>query len=499
MSSLEAINNTLQEQTVVQEQTSNNIADLRDRIADMLSLQENRRGDELEKQIEERQEKRKKDRISKSKPTGLMAGISSGLNEGFFGIPGLLQGIFGGIGGGAIAGTAAALLTKFLTRGAFIGVLAAFGEDLIKGLFDTLDPNDIVMSDESKEKFAEALNLSAMAGLTLGTIGRLFGKKFGLLLGVGGAIATGLYSLLENSLDGSELEKKFNKEFGTEFGSEIMGGFGALVGTALALSLGNQIRNVVRNYLGISAPKTAAGATRGGRPSGVKPPIRPTSVPKAAVPTGMFGGPAQPKAPTPANIAAAPKSLPKLGPTFNPLAGMKRTLAGAVIAYGISKSRIDEALVSVAEAQKDFAEKYLGISREGVIQMPSAPEVFDMFRSGEMQNAANDYVDFLKRSMNQGETTFQGYENYNQQDFVSAAQGLTNPAASELAMGYNIPGYNGPANTNNIVDASQQTTIQNVQSQKVQLSDNFPAAVDNHYARQYMGIPGFGFTVGTTF
>ena len=91
------------------------------------------------------------------------------------------------------------------------------------------------------------------------------------------------------------------------------------------------------------------------------------------------------------------------------------------------------------------------------------------------------------------------YANVNQQQMLDIAQG-----SSSSNTGFKTY-YNNTAPKNNaasieavrlgpnpsmlppMIDASQQTNVNNVQSTKVQLSNSFPAATDNNWMLQYMG------------
>lgn len=204
--------------------------------------------------------RRENQRRAVGSPTSVTQGIKQGAKEGLGlgllgGIAGFLTSAIGsiipGIGVGGLAAAGAALVTKFLVRGAMVGLLAKFGQDVLEGLINKLDPNEVFLDKDAQSKFATGLNFSLMGGLIAKTVGSLFGKRFGRLFGVAGLIGGFLYPYFNNMIDDTKLEKAFNEKFDIDFGADIIAGIGSLIAGTLATVLSGRLLNMIRMKLGI--------------------------------------------------------------------------------------------------------------------------------------------------------------------------------------------------------------------------------------------------------
>lgn len=407
-------------QAVVKELRKQNdtLGTVSDGIKAMLSEDvANRKREERQQLDNEEAKRRTKARVQKDSPTTIGQGVRAGVSEGL-GIN-LLAGMAGGLAtmvkglipslgasltGAAILGGATRLLTKFLLRAGIVTLLANFGEDLFYKLLDTIDPNNVVLSDEAKEAFAGGLNMGSM-GLVIGsTLGGIFGMKYALLLGGAGLVGGFLYDFFEKKFKDTKFEKAFEEAFDTEFGSEILAGIGAAVGTALAGVLGIRILGLVRTTLGIGAAAAAVA------PKATPPRPTPANIP------GPPGSGAQ---------GAAGKPLGKFSMGMGILSGLLRlglpiyaiTALDAqhkqrvdqLIATGMTEmdamnqaraefsNRIENApgikeLSQFAEFQKNLAREY-NLPQADLGPHMGATKVFDYLRNlySQMQTEDNDY------------------------------------------------------------------------------------------------------------
>ena len=165
-----------------------------------------------------------------------------------------------------------------------------------------------------------------------------------------------------------------------------------------------------------------------------------------------------------------------------------------------------DAIVNIIPSKKDITNYFRSILPESVLNFLGISPVEEPAIGGYDEGLPlSQRQQSLPKPLNLP-AAFAGYENLSQQNFIDMATAtkpkntslvnrIPNTPAANLSSLPPRPGALLPP----IVDASQQTTVNNTQSTRVQLSNNFPAALDNHYSRQYMGIPGFGYSMGTVF
>ena len=535
MSSLEAINNTLQEQTKVQEKTSTNIADLRDRIADMLSLEENRRGDELERRIEEKQQKQK----TTGKPaTSFRQGFAEG--TGLTGLGKILQNMLGalGLGGGLLGGmTLGGLFGRAVGRLFFPAIGAFFGVEYLDKWIDPL-VDKITGDDATWKMFGQDVDASKIISGFAGAMAVIFGKDAIVnvvkgLFGVGDSTKLGFYrKLFVRRLGlgavigfvGDALGDKIKELTGSEelgdaisrtsqwaavgmiFGPKgaLVLGIAALVysGAKFVVDYFDKNREKLKDKLKAEINEDLASAAEEADAMRKSAKLQAAIAKAAALYSPMDEStrldPAQRgmlEQQMEEVKALDTKEFRKLEALSAPFMVDRSLGANDEAIWDAAFSRALTVLATsrpdlVRSANEQQLKGFLANSpfMQGFVSADGFHEYLNDFVSGKAQKMVRDLIPDYGLS---GRLDVKGNK-------IDASSGFAYMTQGQILESY-APQYASPANNNNIVDASQQTTIQNVQSQKVQLSDNFPAAVDNHYARQYMGIPGFGFTVGTTF
>jgi hypothetical protein len=551
MSSLEAINKTLQEQTKVQEQTSTNIADLRDRIADMLSLEQNRRGDELERTIEEKQQKQK----STGKPaTSFRQGFAEG--TGLSGLGKILQNMLGaiGLGGGLLGGmTLGGLFGKAVGRLFFPAVGAFFGAKYLDKWIDPL-VDKITGDDATWTMFGKEIDASKIVSGFAGALGLIFGPK--LLAGAvtswfekdattkGAALRRtflrrlGLSAILltAGSFAGDWLmdqgaSEEFSSAVGTTLtaagiGFQLFGVKGMLAaalaaivykGMEAAVAFLNARRDKVTQEL-ISEFDTQAEEIMNTKELDLQAALnaKTTYIKALQSAKDITGERKNERLRELAMRQAEMEMIMRRGAQYekeNVPEGQRLFTADVAAKelekHGFSKENLSAALLERALADTnaadrakmdsdDFKNMFLDpIARELTFGMPGVTDSI-------INSAVNEVANQLKPI--ESNATVIAPENTLKQNFIDMATVTkpkntslvnripNNPAANLLSLPPR-PGALLPP----IVDASQQTTVNNTQSTRVQLSNNFPAALDNHYSRQYMGIPGFGYSMGTVF
>ncbi len=147
--------------------------------------------------------------------SGFKQGIGAGALEGWG--TALIGALFSGVAGagliGSITGLFGLALGKIVFTGATIGLVAAFGEKVIEKLFETLDPNEMVMDKDAQKKIGQSITRAAILGLAAA----VFGKKLGLAVFAGSLVT----DAINNYLLSEDSKKKMSKPFMEAFGLEI--------------------------------------------------------------------------------------------------------------------------------------------------------------------------------------------------------------------------------------------------------------------------------------
>ena len=197
MSTLAQINDTLAEQNDILYEVSGGVEKMSSNIESFLTEMQGNKLDQLEADREAANEKRRADKqqidVQKSAPSA--NGISNPFDFS----------TFGGIG-------------KLFTTGGLLGIGATIGKALLRRGLPALVLNtfakeiaDYVESETGSKEIGDAV----FRGLKLGSIGLLFGKKFGLIGAALGVVLTD-----ENRLKLGEIEKSI-KDLGLKFDVEL--------------------------------------------------------------------------------------------------------------------------------------------------------------------------------------------------------------------------------------------------------------------------------------
>ena len=294
-------------------------------------------------------------------PTSVTQGIKQGAKEGLGlgllgGVAGFLTSAIGSIipsiGVGGLAAAGAALATKFLVRGAMVGLLAKFGQDVLEGLINKLDPNQVFLDKDAQSKFATGLNFSLMGGLIAKTVGSLFGKRFGRLFGVAGLIGGFLYPYFNNMIDDTKLEKAFNEKFDIDFGADIIAGVGSLIAGTSATVLSGRLLNMIRMKLGIG-PVQEGPSTRGRAGSLFRGGGTTAGTAGGVAPRMEFRG-----YDTPAGREKFARKVQKMSPKTLTRLGFSRTSTGAITKGGKFAS-LDAVMQATNDAKAARVVKYM--------------------------------------------------------------------------------------------------------------------------------------------
>lgn len=348
-----------------------------------------------DKEEARRERERPRARINRDTPKTFGGAISKGLGEGLgiSQLSGWVSNVFGGLGIGsglALAKVGTAALVASLSSLGIAAVIATWGGSVIKGLFDNLDPNDVVFDDDTKTKVADGLALGTTGAILARTVAKMFGGKFKGLFTIGGFLAGGLYDIISKKIDGSKFEPEFNKAFEDEFGVDLLAGIGSIVGAAAGLLLTKKIYGTVRTALGFTAAAASTAAAAGAPLLGSARPVSPNTTaggskfPQARQPAGTVN--AQGK-----KIGGQFKTMPaggplKAQPVLKPPSpfgkgGLRAQIAQMAMAYGLSYAI--KPLEEFGKAQKDWADNIIpeSIRPKGGYENPlEADKVFDGLR-----------------------------------------------------------------------------------------------------------------------
>ena len=178
---LNEINETLLEQNKSLDITARS-------LVKFIEGEKNSRGDELEEKLKKSRESKA---VVRNAPKGFKAGFKEGLGDatGLGTVARWVSAALAGAFGGATLSTVAGYVGKYLARGAVWGsaalLIGKFGTQLMEKVFESLDPNDILLDEESKKKVSPVLVESLRNGMIAMIAGRRFGIAtfFGTLVG----------------------------------------------------------------------------------------------------------------------------------------------------------------------------------------------------------------------------------------------------------------------------------------------------------------------------
>lgn len=224
------------------------------------------RGDELEVKLKADREK-KRAVTRPPQPQGFRAGFKEGLGEatGFSTVARWVGAALAGAFGGATLATVGGLVGKYLARGAVWGsaalLIGKFGTQLVEKVFESLDPKDLILDEESKKKVSPVLVESLRNGL----FGLILGKRFAIASFVGTLIGNALTSIF--NIDDKENIKAFGFEL--PLTAKDFATFGATIGSFFAPAL---ILGSLRSGLsGASVTGATVGRGADGRFTKLKP------------------------------------------------------------------------------------------------------------------------------------------------------------------------------------------------------------------------------------
>jgi hypothetical protein len=459
---------------------------------------------------EEARRERPRAKINRDTPKTFGGAISKGLGEGLgvSQLSGWVSNVLGGLGIGsglALAKAGTAALVASLSRLGVAAVIATWGGGVIKGLFDNLDPNDVVLDEDTKQTVADGLALGTTGAILARAVAKIFGGKFKGLFTVGGFLAGGLYDIISKKIDDSKFEPEFNKAFEEKFGVDLLAGIGSIVGAAAGLLLTKKIYGTIRTALGV-APKTGGAPLRtpmnsmgfapkntvlsfglsGKQPARTQPSV--IRLPAGTVDANgkKIGGQYAAKS---SNLVPGPMNSNAKGFSGSLRAHLFQIAAAYALTYAIKP------LEKFAEKQKDWADNFIpdSIRPEGGYENPlESDKVFDGLRKyfGGMssfsfgpKNAPKDDTSGLSFSDGAGYS-------YS----FSGGQKVDKPMSE--ADWYNSLNkqYGGNGSGGN-VDASVSTVINNVSKSDRVVNQIAPLGfdiLDMRYNRAYMGIPGNG-------
>jgi len=220
--------------------------------------EKNSRGDELEEKLKASRERKA---VVRKAPQGFKAGFKEGLGDatGLGTVARWVSAALAGAFGGATLSTVAGYVGTYLARGAVWGsaalLIGKFGTRLMEKVFESLDPNDVLLDEDSKKKVSPVL----IESLRNGMIAMIAGKRFG--------IATFFGTIVGNSV--AKLFNLNDQEKINMFGFELpitaadFAKFGATIAMFFAPSL---IMGAIRSSL--SGVGIMAAMGMGGGPPG---------------------------------------------------------------------------------------------------------------------------------------------------------------------------------------------------------------------------------------
>ena len=188
---------------------------------------------------------------------GMTRGFGAGFKKGIGG--GLLGGIFNALFSagsgllGVITGAIGVALGTLLIPAAAIILLTKFGEDLIVGLIEKLDPNNVVIDDADRKYFANGVVKALVVGIGLAMFNKTLGFAAFLGLLITTAFTTGMdekqrEKFKKDILDGA------GEKFGITFSRENMMQIGGILASLASFAM---IRSLFRTAI------FGAGATAG--------------------------------------------------------------------------------------------------------------------------------------------------------------------------------------------------------------------------------------------
>ena len=516
MITLAEINATLIEQNQLTQSVNST-------LIDMLKVDQDARKEERRQKGKDEEARRERPRakIARDTPKTFGGAIVKGLGEGLgiSQISGWVSNVLNGLGIGSALALAKAGTTALVASFTSLGIaaaIAAWGGDVIKGMFDNLDPDDVVFDGDTKQTIADNLALGTTGAIVARTVAKIFGGKFKGLFTVGGFLAGGLYNIISTKIDESGFEPEFNKAFEEEFGVDLLAGIGSIVGAAAGLLLTKKIYGTIRTAMGFApkpavnavrpsympqaqvAPQTTATAKVAGAPPRTAPSVM--RLPAGAVDAsgkkvgGQFakippGGPLR----TPAPVAAT--SL------FGP-GGLRKQLAMAFAAYGMSYAV--KPLEEFGQSMKDWADETIptSIRPEGGYKNPlEADKVFDQLRHyfSDMPAAEDPLKGYalmgeeIANSIKYGQDTGTPLEfpKPSVWDRWTKSTETLEEISNTLKENYITSLLPPPVIVNNI-DQSVGDTNVSKGGDNVSINNQIPYAIDNHFAKQYMGIRGNG-------
>ena len=427
---------TLNEVVLELQEQNRTLDDVKEGIKAMLTedimarkKEERSAGDRREAELEAK----RKPTITDSRTPSFKRGLLG--NSFTDGLDNLLSAAFGAAGG--LIPALAMGAGRSLRFGAAALALNTFVDDAIEYIFDGFTFDD-ALTEEEKTKIKNDVQTGINAGIGAKFLGLGWRKSLGIGLGVAASdlIGDALQErfatdesgqfVMSNPLSGLgvggedikiDLSDPLTRDIlgaaiglvGIEIARYAARGFLRLGAKGIAIALGAAGFATLSNLMGnlnVSGAGTTNTGTRGKAGGAAKAAAASAkrsaiaNLPKPSVTTNLGSGIKAPvttnlgsgiKAP-PANMTTAPK-LPVVTGGFNPMAGLKRTAAGAGVAYLIAKSGAVDYLTELGEAQKDIAERF-GIPREGILNIPSAAETFDKLREIDLISGSTSEESF---------------------------------------------------------------------------------------------------------
>ena len=199
---LDEINQTLLEQNKSLDITARS-------LVKFIEGEKNSRGDELEEKLEAARERKA---VVRKSPQGFKAGVKQGLGDatGLGTVARWVSSALAGAFGGATLATVAGFVGNYLARGAVWGsaalLIGKFGTKLVEKVFESLDPSDILLDEETKKKVSPVL----LESMRNGAFGMILGKRFALASFFGTIVGNALAATF--NIDDKEKLKLFGFE-----------------------------------------------------------------------------------------------------------------------------------------------------------------------------------------------------------------------------------------------------------------------------------------------
>ena len=255
---LDEINQTLLEQNKSLDITAKS-------LVKFIEGERGRKGDELEEKLDAAREK-KRAVTRPPQPQGFKAGFKQGLGDatGLSTVARWVSAALAGAFSGATLGTVAGFVGNYLARGAVWGsaalLIGKFGTQLVEKVFESLDPKDLILDEESKKKVSPVL-VEAMRN---GLFGMILGKRFAMASFVGTIVGNAIASIFK--IDDEANIKAFGFEL--PLTAKDFATFGATIGAFFAPGL---ILGSIRSGLGGAAVGATVGRGADGRFTKLKP------------------------------------------------------------------------------------------------------------------------------------------------------------------------------------------------------------------------------------